>query len=323
VKEKKMPLPTGDVLGILKDNLQRRGSVLPISKGAATRWAKELDIPYGGETVLYTGEMYQLVPYIDIMVNYIDKLEDTPLARFVKLGRLVNKVFNISAFFSLLAKREAEGYDRILRNAALLLRKAGVDYGYLYGDELYCGAIVYRSGLDDCLEQHALKVYRMLKERGVKTLITMDPHTTDLLRLIYPSMIDGFDISVKTYMEVLAGSEMHPERSVDMEVVVHDSCCYARYEGIVEEPRILLERANFRFKEPRDSRKFTMCCGGPIEALYPKKAFEIAEKRVQQLKEVGENIVVTCPLCLTNLRKAARDGTRIDDLVNYLAMAYL
>jgi Fe-S oxidoreductase len=136
-------------------------------------------------------------------------------------------------------------------------------------------------------------------------------------------MIDGFDISVRSYMEVLAGSEINPERRVDMEVVLHDSCCYARYEGVIEEPRTLLERAQFRVKEPRDSRLFTMCCGGPIEALYPKKAFKVAEKRVQQLKEAGENIVVTCPLCLTNLRKAARNGTRVDDLVNYLAMAYL
>jgi Fe-S oxidoreductase len=323
VKEREMPLPTGDVLGILKDNLERRGSVLPISNKAATQWAKGLDIPNGGETVLYTGEMYQLVPYIDLMVHYIERFQDSPLARFTKWGMLANKVVNISAVFPLLGKCEAEQYDKILGNVALLLRKAGVNYGYLYGDELYCGAIIYRSGLDDSLEQHSLKVYRMLKERGVKNLITVDPHTTDLLRLIYPSMIAGFDISVKSYMEVLAGSELTPARRVDMEVVVHDSCCYARYEGIIEEPRMLLERAQFRVREPRDSRAFTMCCGGPIEALYPKKAFQVAEKRVQQLKEVGENIAVACPLCLTNLRKAAKDGTRIDDLVNYLAMAYL
>jgi Fe-S oxidoreductase len=323
VKEEKMPLPTGDLLGILKDNLEKRGSVLPLSNKSTTRWSNGLNIPRGGETVLYTGEMYQLVPYINLMVSYIERIEDSPLTRFVKAGRAVNKVFNISAFMQLLGKGRAEQYDRILRNVALLLQKAGVDYGYLYEDELYCGAIIYRSGLDDSLEKHARKVYRMLEKHGVRNLITVDPHTTDLFRTIYPSLIGELDISVKSYMEVLAEREISLERAVDMEVVIHDSCCYARYEGVMEEPRMLLERAQFRIKEPRDSGTYTMCCGGPIEAIYPKKALCIAEKRVEQLREAGENAVVMCPLCLANLSRAAGDGVRIDDLSNYLAMAYL
>ena len=61
-EERLMPLPTRDVVGILADNLRLRGSVLPIPARRATRWARELDLPRGGETVLYTGMMYQLVP---------------------------------------------------------------------------------------------------------------------------------------------------------------------------------------------------------------------------------------------------------------------
>lgn len=318
-----MPLPTSDILGIFQDNLEKRESVLPLSKGAVTKWAKGLNIPKGGETVLYTGEMYQLVSYINLMVSYIEKIEDSPLSRFVKLGRMVNKVFNISALMLLLGKGRSEPYDRILRNIALLLQKAGISYGYLYEDELYCGALAYRAGLDDSVEKHARRVYRMLKEHGVKNLITVDPHTTDLFRIIYPSILGEFDISVKSYMEVLVERELSPERAVDMEVVMHDSCCYARYEGVIVQPRMLLEKAQFRIKEPKDSGVFTMCCGGPIEALRPKSAYRIAEKRVEQLKAAGENIVVTCPICHASLSRAARNGIKIDDLSTFLAMAYL
>ena len=57
-----MPLPTKDILGILADNLNRRKSVLPMSAADTTRWAKGLNIPKGGKTILYTGHMYQLIP---------------------------------------------------------------------------------------------------------------------------------------------------------------------------------------------------------------------------------------------------------------------
>jgi len=59
-----MPLPTGETIGILADNLRIRKSVLPISKKSATRWAKGLGLPKGGETVLYTGLMYQMIPFM-------------------------------------------------------------------------------------------------------------------------------------------------------------------------------------------------------------------------------------------------------------------
>jgi heterodisulfide reductase subunit A len=49
-------------------NLRRRGSVFPISSAATTKWARGLGIPQGGKTVIYTGHMYQLVPYISASV---------------------------------------------------------------------------------------------------------------------------------------------------------------------------------------------------------------------------------------------------------------
>lgn len=39
-----MPLPIGPVLGILSDNLKKRGSVLPLSKSKAIGWSKGLSI---------------------------------------------------------------------------------------------------------------------------------------------------------------------------------------------------------------------------------------------------------------------------------------
>ena len=62
-----MPLPIAPTLGIFVDNVRKRGSGLPLSKRTATGWARGLDLPRGGETVLYTGHVYQMIPAIDAM----------------------------------------------------------------------------------------------------------------------------------------------------------------------------------------------------------------------------------------------------------------
>ena len=101
-----MPLPTKEVLGILTDNLKIRKNVLPISQGVATRWANDLSLPVGGDTIIYTGLMYQLTPYITGLVNALENLEGSFLLKFIKLGRIANKFINISKFFGRVDRQE-------------------------------------------------------------------------------------------------------------------------------------------------------------------------------------------------------------------------
>ena len=121
-----MPLPTGDVIGILADNLRLRKSVLPLSTKVATKWTEGLDLPRGGETVLYTGMMYQLIPYIEGLVKAEMKFGDSWLARYTGLGRKVNRIVNISAFMARPSAQERALYNQVPIDVAHLLRTAGV-----------------------------------------------------------------------------------------------------------------------------------------------------------------------------------------------------
>ena len=80
-----------------------------------------------------------------------------------------------------------------LRNIALLLESAGVKIGYLYEKELYAGALVHEQGMEDIFRAHAHTVYNRLKEYGIRRMITVDPHTTNVLRSVYPEIIEDFD----------------------------------------------------------------------------------------------------------------------------------
>ena len=319
-----MPLPTATLLGFLADNLKHRRSVMPLSPRKTTRWAVGLDIPMGGETVLYTGHMYQIIPTLMQVEKATSRFEDHWMGKFFSLGRMMNKFVNLSWFIPRAHPDEQERYDKYLRNIVRLLRAAKVtEFGYLYGEELYTGALVRDLGLDDVFESHAHKVYEMFKKHGVKRVITVDPHTTDMLANVYPKIIPGYNLEVKSYLEVLREQGAEPKSRLESSVVIHDSCVYARYLDLVDEPRQLLEKAGATIHEPEYAGKLTFCCGGPAESLFPSKAREIAGKRMAQLATKGHDVVTMCPICLLNLKNAADGkGIAVEDISEYLVKAY-
>lgn len=315
-----MALPTPQVVGILSDNLRMRGSVLPIPKRQATRWAREMGLRKGGPTVLYTGMMYQIVPYVERLSRLQARFASSPLARYFGVARWANRVmggYGMAALARPPAVQRAE-LEAVPRNVAHLLREAGVDFGYLYEDDLYSGALAYDLGVDGVVAAHARRVADSFRRHGVHEVITLDPHTTNMLRSVFPKLVEGYDVKVRSYLEVLAeyGLPARSRRSGD--VVVHDSCVYARYESIVEAPRDLLSTAGLTVHEPSQSRKLTWCCGGPAETLYPEKAAAVAAARVEQLRAAGKDCVTMCPICLVNLRKAANGTISVRDISEYL-----
>jgi Fe-S oxidoreductase len=318
-----MSLPTKHVLGILVTNLRKRKSVIKLTPRVTTKWSQGLDIPRGGNTILYTGHMYQLIPSISALAVRMASFENSWITKFFGLGRFANRFANLARFMARPDPQEVQHYNGILRNIALLLRTARVKFGYLYEDELYSGALVHDEGVDSAFQQQAYRVFEVFRRNDVKSIITVDPHTTNMLRSVYPKYIRDYKLEVKSYLEVLAERMMKPRRVVDLDVTIHDSCVYARYEDVVSEPRELLRQAGATIVEPEYAGKLTHCCGGPIESFFPSKAQEIARTRVKQLAGAGGNIAAMCPICLVNLKHAVQgEEVEIKDISEYLVEAY-
>jgi hypothetical protein len=208
---------------------------MPLSTRRATGWAAGLNLPMGGETVLYTGQMYQIIPTLMVVEEAMARFEDHWLGKFFPVGRLINKVIDLSWFMPRARSSEQNRYDEYLRNIVRVLRAAGAtEFGYLYGAELYAGALVRDLGMDEVFERHAKRVSRVLEKHGVKRVISVDPHTTDMLRNVYPQVVPGYSLEVKSYLEVLRERNVAPRHRLDSEVVVHDSCVYARCLDVLE-----------------------------------------------------------------------------------------
>ncbi len=316
-----MSLKREDVLTILAQNIGIRGSAFPVASSALTAWAEGLGIRKGGHTVLYTGHMYQIIPFILGMQKREAFMRSAP-SWGMTVARLINPVINLTRVITLGAAHPLDvvRYNRVLRDIATLLRACGVEFGYLYEYEEYAGALPYDMGLDRVFLKHAHRVYKKLKGFGIRRLITVDPHTTEMFKNVYPEVIEEFDIEVVNYLELLA-ERWRPKikgGGHKKAFVIHDSCVYSRYLGIFEEPRSILRRIGVEFQEPLLSKRLTHCCGGPIESIFPERAKEVAKARMEQLEPLGREIVTMCPICHLNLGAVKDENTQLWDIATIL-----
>ncbi|RLB04283.1 MAG: (Fe-S)-binding protein [Deltaproteobacteria bacterium] len=311
-----MALPIRKILDLLAENIRRAGLPIPISNKFIYQWAEPLDIPHGGETVLYTGALYQLMPYTKALVSLLEDLEGKKGAGLLlKVAGKIGKVIDLSGITSRLAKKDAEFYQEALSVIAKLLSRAEVNYGYLYEQDMYSGALLYDLGLLNDFAKHAQKVYAQIKGAGVRKIITVDPHTLYMLRTVFPKYIEEYNLEVVSYLEVLSGKMPFFKGGLKgEEVVLHDPCLYARFQAVVDQPRELISTAGFKVKEPQWSREMTFCCGGLMESIAPKLAKYIASERMNQLREKGKRVVTMCPICHVNLSRVAPSDVEVYDL---------
>ncbi len=317
-----MPVPIASTLGMLGDNLRKRGSALPLGRRAAVAWTRGLDIPRGGETVLYTGQMWQMAPAINAMTHQLARFEGSRLSGLFGFARTMNRLVNLTPLLARTSAAERKAYTDRLRNIARLLKAAGVAFGYLYEDDLYAGGLAHDEGLDAVFVDHARRIQAVLGKHGVKRVITVDPHTTNMLRSVIPKAVPGFAVEVKSYLEVLAERAPPVRQPLGRTATIHDSCVYARYEGVLKEPRTLLARGGVRLDEPELAGSLTFCCGGPAEMLFPTRSADVARRRVAQLKAANPEVITACPLCLANLSRVAEPDVHIRDISDYLVEAY-
>ena len=78
-----------DIIDLIADNVKKTRNPFGIPKFLCNQWWKDSDISEKGESLLFTGLMYQFVPYIDQSTRYLEKFEDTSWADFLRYGKYV------------------------------------------------------------------------------------------------------------------------------------------------------------------------------------------------------------------------------------------
>ncbi len=272
------------------------------------------------ETILYTGCLYSTMEIIYSKGNLFSIITGTPdksilpkiASKFMKLGPLYRKV---------IYKDGGRIFD-IPRKALEILDKIGYDVGCLK-EEPYVGVLLYELGFEKDFIEYSRKLVKLFRELGVKRIITLDPHTYEILKYVVPKYLDDFDIEIENILDIIYSAIIDNTLRIrgGGRYVFHDPCHYSksRFRKIIDLPRDIIKSAGGEINEILRSREKSMCCGGPIETYFSNMAKEVAKRRLQDLKSANaDKIIVACPICYTSLASVSDNGDDIIDLIEFV-----
>jgi Fe-S oxidoreductase len=273
-------------------------------------------------------------------MNYLQGLMKA-LKRAGKIGLGTEKVIGITKAFKkagmdlthMTAKMTAakeDPYTPVLLSSISILRKLGVDVGYMGAEEPCCGSPIYYAGFEKDFARHARKNYEIFKSCGVKKMIGLVPGCTSALRNLYPRYIKGMDLPVHHVLEVVAQrlkeTDISPMVRQKVTVTYHDPCQHSRYLEIIDEPREIINRIEgieFVEMDPEQCGNWSTCCGGGgLEATHPELAERVGMRRMEELLVTGASVVLSnCPACEMQLTQTAKKmgvSIQVIDLMKFL-----
>lgn len=272
------------IRNILVESLERDYVPFPIDRSICSAWTQ--DLPYAGETVIFTSFMYQL--------SSLFKSYEKHLSTFATLGGS-RRLASLGKFLVKPRKDDLERSYKILRNISRMLSNTGIEHGYLYDDEPYSGGLLLELGMLDEFREYSRKVFQLLEEKGVKRVITVDPHTTNAMNRARE--IHGSNIEIVNYLSLIR------KTSGKGKFVIHDPCLYTRYNDLGEVMRAAMRDSGVELVEDllTTSRRYGTCCGGPLGTVDFRLSGKIAEDRARHLISLSKDVLVACPLCFENL----------------------
>ena len=322
-------------LTYLADNIVSTQNILGITKEQSARWAQHLDLPKHAETIFFAGCGYQFSGQMEALMSLIRQIDKSVIGaelpmRFARFQKKLG--LNLPGIYSNVLAKGDYTVVQPLEAAVRVLRNFGIQPGYLAEDEPCCGAPLYHAGFHKKFKGNAHQAYQKLKASGVRQVISIVPYCTNALQSLFPRYVEGYDLEVKHFLEVvaenIASHELRFPRQV--KVTYHDPCQLVRFLNLIEEPRqILRSIKGIEFVEPEWTRgEWATCCGGGggFEAVFPELSQVLAVNRARELLETGAEIIAThCPGCVMQLREGLRelkaDGVEVLDLAQVIATA--
>jgi Fe-S oxidoreductase len=221
--------------------------------------------------------------------------------------------------------------DTEIAQATVKVLKSANQEFMVLKEEPCCGNLVYSTGQIDKAKEIAKKNLQLIKESGAKTVLMSCAECYRMIKVDYPKLLGistaelGFE--VKHVTELVDGwvkdGSLNLEKKVDMKVTYHDSCGLGN--GVYEEPRDILKAIpGLELVEMLRPRDQAYCCGagGGAKEAFPDFARSSAGERLREANHIGaEAIVSACPLCKENFKDVTKDGLKVYDIAELIAMA--
>ena len=193
-------------------------------------------------------------------------------------------------------RKVAESFVRICE-------AAGVKVTILGKAERCCGEPMRKLGNEYLYRMVAESNIEAFRSAKARRIVTACPHCFNTLARDYREL--GLEAPVEhhsTFIRCLVGEGRLKLNPAAFNATYHDSCYLARYQDIVDEPRLLVQAAGGALTEMECSGKESFCCGagGGRILVEEKLGTPIVDERIRMARKTGASTIVTaCPFCLS------------------------
>jgi Fe-S oxidoreductase/nitrate reductase gamma subunit len=216
---------------------------------------------------------------------------------------------------------------KVARATGQLLKLAGVKFGVLGTEESCCGDPARRLGNEYLYQMQAQKNIEVLKNYGIKKIVTGCPHCYNTLRYEYPQFGGNFEVvhHSEFLLQLLKEGKLKISKGPRAAVTFHDPCYLGRYNNIFEAPRQILSYVpDINVVEMERNRERSFCCGaggGHLWLEEQKVGERINVMRTDQALATGAGLVATaCPYCLQMFQDGAKTRA-VDETLKIMDIA--
>ena len=224
-----------------------------------------------------------------------------------------------------------------------ILRAAGVLFGTLGAEERCCGDQARRLGHEYLFQSLAAENIALFLRYGVRKIVAICPHGFNSLKREYPRLLDllpGLTAEDKASLravEVVSHAELLRDLVANGRIALqpaaagtytfHDPCYLGRHNGMISEPRDVLQAALGGPPCELERRGLdSFCCGAGGGLMWTEESLgtRVNHLRTDEVIASGAGLAATaCPFCLTMLRDGLKDkgreDVRVEDVARLLA----
>ncbi len=210
---------------------------------------------------------------------------------------------------------------KMANSVATLLVKGGLSIGILGEEEESDGNDVKSLGGRRLFKELSENNIRTFNKKGVKKIVTLDPHAFNTFTNDYPKLGGAFE--VWHYTQILADLVKEKKLAFSQpraKVTYHDPCYLGRHNKVYNAPREILKAIpGLELVEMRRNKANALCCGGGggnfFTDILGTGEESPARLRIKEALDTGAEILaVACPMC----SKMLDDAIKAEGLENRL-----
>ena len=204
--------------------------------------------------------------------------------------------------------------QKTTRTFAKILNRAGINYAVLGEMETCTGDSARRAGNEYLFFELATANIEMFNEIKPRKILTTCPHCLHTIMNEYPALGGQYEVVHHSQLisELLLNGQLklHGDAAGES-ITFHDPCYLGRQNGIIHDPRLIIQHTGAHLFEMPQHGKKSFCCGAGGAQLWKEEeqgelALNIA--RFEEAQNTGaKKLALGCPFCMLMLNDASKE----------------